>query len=220
MSNENFELTAEFRTLQGKGASRRLRKTGLVPGIVYGGEEADPQVISLNHNELKKHLENEAFFFHILQLNLGGKAQSVVLKDIQRHPYRAEVMHIDFLRVSATQMLKMTVPVHFLGEESAKAVKQQGGVVSHLLNEVEIECRPADLPEFLTLDVSELEMGHPLHLSDIALPEGVRIPGLALGEGHDLAVVVINQPKVVVEAEPVEGAEPEEAAGEEPEEEG
>ena len=206
----SFELNAEVRSEQGKGASRRLRREGKVPGIIYGGH-AEPQAITLDQNELGRNLKNEAFYSHILTINLGKEKQQAILRDIQRHPYKQLVSHVDLLRVSAGEAIRVHVPLHFVNQETAVGVKQQGGVVSHNLIEVEIECLPKDLPEFIEVDVQNLELGESLHMSDMTLPEGVSLVELAHG-GHDTTVVTIHAPRVTREEEPEEG---EAEAGEE-----
>lgn len=207
----NFELRAEVRTDAGKGASRRLRREGKVPAILYGAGEA-PQMLSLEHNPVMHSLENEAFYSHVLTVNVGGKSVRAVLKDLQRHPYRALIMHLDLQRVSETEKLRMTVPLHFLGEDAAPGVKQSGGIVVHMLTEVEVSCLPRDLPEYLEVDVSNLNINETLHLSNIRLPKGVDIIELTHGPEHDQSVVSIHLPRAAVEAEsgaatPAAGAE-------------
>ena len=207
---DTLTIIAQSRSDSGKGASRRLRRTGLVPGIIYG-TGSDPQSISVQHNELAHQLENEAFFSSILSVEIDGKAQKVVLKDLQRHPSRPFIMHLDLLRISSKEAIKMSVPLHFVGEETAPGVKE-GGTASHHFTEVEISCLPTDLPEYIDVDVSAMEIGDAIHLSQIKLPEGVEIPALALGEDHDMAVVAILAARVEVEEEPEEV--PEAAEGE------
>lgn len=205
MSTEDFTLNAKTRDDQGKGASRRLRHDNLVPAIVYGGEK-DPQNIAIAHNEFVKHLENEAFYSHIVTLVVDGEKQDVILKDLQRHPAKAQLLHADFLRVSRTQKLTTRVPLHFINEESCKGVKLQGGVVAHSLTELEINCLPQDLPEFIEVDLKDAEIGHIVHISDLNLPAGVESVALSHGEDHDQAVVTINKGR---------GGSGEEAEGEE-----
>lgn len=198
MSNE-FELTAESRSDTGKGASRRLRRLAeQVPAIIYGGEKA-PENITLAHNELAHALENEAFYSQIITLDVDGKKQDVILKDLQRHPAKALILHADFLRVSKNQKLHTNIPLHFINEESSVGIKQQGGIAAHSMNDLEIVCLPADLPEYIEVDVSEVEVGQTLHISDIKLPEGVESVALSHGEDHDLPIFSINKPKAVEE---------------------
>ena len=196
-----FSIHAEMRTDTGKGASRRLRHAGFTPAIVYGGGEA-PAAIMLKHNEIIEHIEREAFFSHLLDLNLEGRVQKVVLRDMQRHPARRMVMHLDFQRVADRDRIHMHVPLHFMGEDAAPGVKA-GGVVSHLAIEAEITCLPKDLPEYIEVDMSGLEIGESVHLSDIRLPEGVTLVGLTQGEGHDSAVASIHAARAVVEEDEV-----------------
>jgi large subunit ribosomal protein L25 len=162
----------------------------MVPGVVYGAGK-DPEMISVQHNELIHQLENEAFYSHILTLNVAGNKQKVVLKDLQRHPAKPFVMHLDLQRVSEEDKIKMHVPLHFLNESKAVGVKA-GGKLSHAISDVEVICLPKDLPEFIEVDVMEMQVGDVIHLSDINLPQGVELPQLALGEDHDLPVVTIQ----------------------------
>ncbi len=215
MSVETFKIEASVREDQGKGASRRLRREGNIPAIVYGGKKP-PQPITINHNELLKHLDHEAFFSHILELTVGGETDEVVLRDLHRHPYKnTVVLHADFQRITRGQKMRMHVPLHFDNREESKGAKA-GGVISVIHNEIEIECLPRQLPEYLTIDLADLDVNESLHLSQIDLPEGVSIPELALGEEHDVAVVAIHPPKVEKAAEEEGGEEAgEEASGEE-----
>ena len=191
---ENFEINAVSRDVQGKGASRRLRREGMVPGIIYGGD-AEPQMFATKHNELIQHLENEAFYSHILTVNVDGKAQKVVLKDLQRHPAKPFVTHVDLLRVSMKDRIKMNVPLHFINEEGCPGVKA-GGKVSHVMSDVEIICAAGDLPEYIEVDVAAMEIGDTIHLSELKLPEGVEILALTHGdEDHDTGVVAIHAAK-------------------------
>ena len=195
----DFSINAEMRADTGKGASRRLRHAGLTPAIVYGGSEA-PVAITLKHDEIIQHIGHEAFFSHILDLKLDGRTQKVVLRDMQRHPARRMVMHLDFQRIAERDRIHMHVPLHFMGEDAAPGIKA-GGVVSHLTIEVEITCLPKDLPEYIEVDMSGLEIGESIHLSDIRLPEGVTLVGLTQGEGHDSAVAAIHAPRAQIEEE-------------------
>jgi large subunit ribosomal protein L25 len=207
----SFELNAEPRTDTGKGASRRLRHAGRVPAIIYGGGK-DPEALTLLHNEVLRNLEHEAFYSHILTVRIGGSETRAVLRDMQRHPSRPVIMHMDLMRVSESETLRMNVPLHFIGEDVAPGVKQSG-IVSHELTEVMIECLPKDLPEFIGVDISAMNIGDARHLSDLQVPEGVTLLELERGEGHDLAVVSIHAQRVVEEVEeaPAEGGA--EAAG-------
>ncbi len=202
--SQAFVVTAEARVDQGKGASRRLRRTGRLPAIVYGGNKP-PQSISVDHNELWKSLKHEAFYSKILTLNIGSETEQVVLKDLHRHPVRAEVMHMDLQRVLADVEIRIRVPLHFKGEDIAPGVKTGGGMLDHLMNEVEVECLPAALPEFIELDVSAMEVGDSIHLSQIPLPAGVTL--VELKHDNDEAVVAVHMPRVAATAEEEEGAE-------------
>lgn len=186
---ETFIINAKSRSDMGKGASRRLRRTGTVPGIVYGGG-SEPKMITVVHTELEQHLEHEAFYSHVLILSLDGNEEKVVLKDLQRNPARPFVDHVDFMRISADSKIRMTVPLHFTNEETSPGVKR-GGTATYYLTGVEVECKPADLPEYLEVDLGELDLGHTVHLTEINLPEGVEFPALAKGAQHNYAVVAI-----------------------------
>jgi large subunit ribosomal protein L25 len=201
----NFELNAESRNDMGKGASRRLRRAGQVPAILYGGDE-QPQALTLNHNQLLRSLEHEAFYSHVLNVKVGGTETRAVLRDLQRHPSKPQILHVDLLRVSATEKLRMNVPLHYLGEDVAPGVKLGGGRVMHELLEVEVECLPQNLPEYIEVDVSGLQLNDSLHLSDLKVPEGVTLVELARGADHDLSVVSIHTRRGGGEEE--EGAAP------------
>jgi len=207
----DFELNAEPRHDKGKGASRRLRRTNQVPGILYGaGKKA--MMLQVNANELNRKLEHEAFYSHILTIKIGGQEERAVLKDLHRHPARPTVQHFDLLRVSESDKIRMHVPLHFTGEEDAPGVKRDGGIVSHLAVEAEIECFPRDLPEFIEVDVSAMEVGDSIHLSQLKLPAGVELVELMHGDEHDQAVVNIHLPRTAKEEVPaVEAAAPKEA---------
>jgi large subunit ribosomal protein L25 len=218
-----FEVQAELRTDEGKGASRRLRHAGKVPAIMYGGSDA-PVSLTLDHNKFLRHLQEEAFYAHILTVVVDGKEQQVVLKDLQRHPASdVKIMHADFLRVDAKHAMTMTVRLHFIGDDVAPGVKD-GGKVSHLMTDVEISCLPKDLPEFIAVDTSTLELDGSIHLTELVLPEGVTLTALThvqdeeLEEGtrstYDQAVVSIHTPRGVAEEDDAEAAE-EEVATEE-----
>ena len=171
--SETLEVIAQVRNDGGKGASRRLRREGLVPGIVYGGHK-DPQMIALAHNELVRRLEHESFYSSLLDLKVGDESTKVVLKDLQRHPAKPFIQHVDFLRVSMEEKLRLTVPLHFENEATATGVKK-GGKISHSVNEVEITCLPKDLPEFIVVDMANMDIGDIVHASELALPEGVEL---------------------------------------------
>ena len=198
---ENFVINAESRAAQGTGASRRLRREGKVPAILYGGLEP-AQPIAVVHNELWNHLKTEAFYSHILTLKLDGKEQQVVLKDMLRQPVNNTVMHLDLQRVRADVTLRMHVPLHFKGAEVAPGVKTGGGIVEHHLNQVEVECLPKHLPEFIEVDLSQLGVNDTVHLSQLPLGEGVVL--VQLKHGNDQSVASVHLPRAAVEETPVE----------------
>ncbi len=205
---------AEIREDQGKGASRRLRHQGQVPAIIYGAGRP-PRSLSFDHNKVLKQLENESFYSSVLNIKVGSRNQAAILKDMQRHPAKPRIMHMDFQRIVEDEEIKMNVPLHFIGEDIAPGVKEGGGKVSHIMTDVEIVCLPRYLPEYIDVDVSALELDAMLTLSDIKLPEGVEMPALAQGPEADRPVVSIHVIKeVVIEEE----EELEAVAGEEGEE--
>jgi len=211
----SFSVEAETRTDLGKGASRRLRHTEKFPAVVYGAGK-DPVSLTIDHKKFLHSLENEAFYSHILTLVIDGKDEQVVLKDLQRHPAKIAVMHADFLRVSANEKLHMSVPLHFVNSEEGPGAKE-GGLVTHSMTEVEIACLPKDLPEFLEVDCSTLELDQSLHMSDITVPAGVEIVELAHGEGHDQPIAACHMTRGAQEEDEDAAAAPEAAAdGEEP----
>ena len=193
--SDDFDLIAEIREDQGKGASRRLRNQGKVPAIIYGAGRP-PRSLSFDQNKVLHQLDNESFYSSILNIKVNDKSQAAILKDLQRHPAKHMIMHMDFQRIVDDVEIRMNVPLHFIGEDIAPGVKTGGGNVSHLMNDVEVQCLPKYLPEYLEVDVSALELDDMLHLSDIKLPEGVEIPELAQGEGHDHAIVSVHVIKV------------------------
>ncbi|CAA0358318.1 50S ribosomal protein L25/general stress protein Ctc [Alteromonas gracilis] len=210
MSEANFKLDASVRTDLGKGASRRLRREDKLPGIIYGGEEA-PVSITLDHNKVNNSADFEAFYSHVLEINLDGKVVEVLVKDMQRHPFKPKITHIDFQRVIAGQDVHTNVPLHFVNEEASAAVKA-GGIAEHHVTEIEVTCLPKNLPEFIEVDMAGVEMGQTLHLSDLTLPAGVASVELAKNdEAHDLAVVTVKPAPKAAEAE----EDGEEAASEE-----
>ena len=194
-----MEISASKRTLQGKGASRRLRGSGKVPGVIYGGENP-AQAIELDHNSLYHKLKLEAFHASILSLDLEGQREQVLLRDIQMHPFKLQVLHIDFQRVDKNKKIHMKVPLHFINAEIAPGVKLSGGLVSHVLTELDVSCLPKDLPEFITVDLTELAADNTLHLSDLQLPEGVEIPTLLRGENLPVATIIIPRAVAAEEA--------------------
>ena len=183
------KITATSRKDEGKGASRRLRRAGQVPAIVYGGR-AEPLSIQLEHERTWLLSQQEWFYSSILDLEVDGKAQKVLLRDMQRHPYKQRIMHLDFQRVSADEAIRMSVPLRFLDVEKSPAGKTAGVVVMHELTQIEVSCLPGNLPAFITVDLSELQPGDTIHLSKVQLPAGVEVPELKLGPDHDVAVVV------------------------------
>jgi large subunit ribosomal protein L25 len=196
---EGFDLIAEIREDQGKGASRRLRREGKVPAIIYGAGRP-PRSLTFDHNKVLRQLENESFYSSVLNIKVGEKSQAAILKDLQRHPARNVIMHMDLQRIVEDEEIKMNVPLHFIGEDVAPGVKMDGGVVSHLMVDVEVTCLPKHLPEFIEVDVSNLGIDEMIHLSELKLPEGVVIPELAQGPEHDQGVVSIHK----IKARPVE----------------
>ncbi|NZA26938.1 50S ribosomal protein L25/general stress protein Ctc [Luteimonas sp. SJ-92] len=194
------EIKVQRRDDEGKGASRRLRRTGNVPAIVYGGD-LDPVNIQLVHEDVLLASKNEWFYSSILDLSLDGDVQKVLLRDMQRHPYKQQIMHLDFQRVSADQALRTSVPLHFLNEDKSPAGKASDVVITHEMNEVAISCLPGNLPEYVEVDLGELKLGDAVHLSDLKLPEGVEIPELKLGKEHDVAVVIARHGRIEAEAE-------------------
>ena len=195
----DFTIHAKGREDTGKGASRRLRRlAGEVPAIVYGGKKA-PAQISLSQKDITKALENEAFYSHIISLEVDGKSEDVIIKDLQRHPAKAYVMHMDFFRVSKTTKLQTRAPLHFINEEECIGVKLGGGLIARSMTDIEISCLPKDLPEYIEVDMAEVELGGTVHLSDIKLPKGVESVALSHGDDHDLPVAAVNKPKEVEE---------------------
>ncbi|RPI12098.1 MAG: 50S ribosomal protein L25/general stress protein Ctc [Lysobacterales bacterium] len=201
----SFELAAEFRDGQGKGASRRLRRVNKVPAILYGGHR-EPRALALDHTRLMLMLDNERFYSTIINLRVGDVSQAAVLKDVQRHPAKNAVLHVDLQRVLENEKIRITIPLHFKNEAVAPGVKK-GGVVSHLRNDVEVSCLPKDLPEFVDVDLSGVDMNQMVYLADLEMPEGVEIPELT--HGRNSPVVSIHHAR----AEEVETPAAEAAAG-------
>ncbi|GJM09312.1 MAG: 50S ribosomal protein L25 [Lysobacteraceae bacterium] len=211
-----FAIPASLREDQGKGASRRLRHRGMLPAVVYGGDRK-PASIEIEHRVAAKAAEDEAFYTSIIDLVVDDKRrQRVVLRDMQRHPFKAQIMHMDFMRISDDEKLTMHVPLHFTNESSSPAGKKSGVVISHLISDVEILCLPKDLPEFIEVDLSDMDVGNIIHLSEIKLPEGVEIPSLQIEDADDSAVVMAQHVTVVSETEETEDGD-DEAAGAEDE---
>jgi len=191
----NFTLNAKARTDAGKGASRRLRRlANELPAIIYGGDKA-PQNISLIQKELAKALEDEAFYSHVINLNVDGKIEPVILRDLQRHPSKVVLLHADFQRIDTTHKITMRVPLHFTNQEKCVGVKTEGGVILHSATEVEVRCLAKDLPEFIEVDMSDVHVGTILHLSNLKLPAGVESVELAHGAEHDQAIVSVLPPR-------------------------
>jgi len=211
---ESFEIEAVSRDVQGKGASRRLRREGMVPGILYGGGKS-PQMFATNHDDLIHHLDNEAFYSHILELKMDGNSQQVVLKDLQRHPAKPFVSHVDLLRVVMDEEIRMTVPLHFEGEEDCPGIKA-GGTALHAISDLEIECLPKDLPEYIAIDMSEMDMDDVIHLSEVVLPAGVGLVGAdQITEDNDPIVASVGIVRTAEEVEEVSEEEGEELPPEE-----
>ncbi len=193
-------IKASGRSVEGKGASRRLRHAGKIPAIIYGGT-ADPQPVVLDQEKIWVASQNEWFYSTILDLDVDGKVEKVLLRDMQRHPYKQIIIHLDFMRVNQKEVLRTAVQLHFINEEISPAGKMADVIIMKELTQVEVSCLPKDLPEFIQVDLSKLELGDIIHLSQIPLPEGVEVPSLALGDDHDVAVVVARKGRVEVEPE-------------------
>ena len=190
--SDNIQLTAELRTDIGKGASRRLRRLeDKVPGIIYG-EDKGPQMLTLSANEMGKAMQLEAFYSQIIDLTINGKKEQAVVRDLQRNPANERLLHIDFMRISANKTINVSVPLHFLNEESCVGVKIEGGTLTHNMTEVEITCLPAALPEYIEVDMAEIAAGISIHLSDLIIPDGVTIAALAFGEDRDIPVASVT----------------------------
>ena len=194
-----IEISANNRTLQGKGASRRLRVCGKLPGIIYGGKNP-AQAIELDHNSIYHKIKLEAFHASILSINLEGKKEQVLLRDLQMHPFKPKVLHIDFQRIDKNKEIHTKVPLHFVNADISPGVKTSGGIVSHVLTEIEISCLPKDLPEFIEVDLTELDVNNAVHLSNLKLPVGVEITSFK-GNEDDSAVATIVIPRAVVSEE-------------------
>ena len=204
-----IEFTAFPRATEGRGASRRMRRSGKAPGIVYGGTSA-PQPIELDHNALIHALRNEAFHASILTMKVDGASTQVLLRDVQMHPFRNEVLHVDFQRIDPSRKIHMKVPLHFINEALSPAVKSEGAIISHVMTEMDIACLPKDLPEFIEIDLSELDTAHSLHVSGVKLPAGVTVVSKRTGDPVIATAVV---PKAAVEAEEAEAEGEAAAAG-------
>lgn len=198
MVMDTFEIIAEPREHMGKSASRCLRHQGRIPGIVYGGGK-DNAMITTSHNEIIHHLQHEAFHSHILTLKIGKVTEKVVLKALQHHPYKPTILHLDLQRVDETQRLTMRVPLHFINEANCVGVKRDGGLISHVMTDLEISCLPKDLPEYIEIDVENLGIGDGVHLNELNMPEGTEIAALLHGADAKQLVVSVHMPKVVEE---------------------
>jgi large subunit ribosomal protein L25 len=194
MSNV-FEFVAESRADSGTNAAKRTRRQGNVPAVIYGGS-SDPKMIVLNHNEVIKHLEHEAVYSHVLDVTVDGKTEKAILKGVQRNPAKFQILHLDFMRVDMSATVKVHVPLHFINESTSVGIKK-GGVATHSMVDVEVTCLPSALPEFIEVDLANMDVSQTLHLSDLVLPNGVQIVALAQGEDHDLPVVTISATRTV-----------------------
>ena len=186
---KTHELSVALRTDEGKGASRRLRRAGSVPAIVYGGGELGPVSIQIAHKDVYMASQNEWFYASVLDLSLGGDVQKVLLKDMQRHPYKQQILHLDFLRINENEEIRVRVPLHFLNQDTSPAGKAAGVIIMHEVTEVEVACLPKDLPEYIEVDLANLQIDDIIHLSSLKLPTGTEIPELKLGKEHDITVV-------------------------------
>jgi len=199
------KVPVEFREDEGKGASRRLRRAGKVPAILYGGGQ-EPRLLQLDQLLVYRYAKSEWFYTSILELDVGNETQKALVRALQRHPYKPMLLHIDFQRVSENEPVRLRVPLHFLNQDVSPAGKTSGVLVLHELNDLWVSCLPKDLPEFIEVDLTELKEGDTIHISDLKLPEGVEVPSLKLGREHDLAVVVARMTAEEVVEVPEEGA--------------
>ena len=203
--SEDFELSCSVREDLGKGASRRLRRLNQsIPAILYGGDEK-PTSLTIPHKDIAKAAENEAFFSQIITLKVGKKKEKAVIKALQRHPAKPFILHADFLRVSDKQAITVRVPIHFLNEDKCSGVKIGGGNILKTLNEIEVSCLPKDLPEYIEVDMLDVDLGESVHLSDISLPDGVISVALSVGEENDLSVAIVQAPRGTADEEAVSG---------------
>ena len=210
----NFTINAKSREDTGKGASRRLRRlTGEVPAIIYGGKK-DAEKISILHKDIMKALENDAVYSSIISLSIDGKAEDTIIKDIQRHPAKQIILHMDFLRVSKTTKLQTRVPLNFINEDTCVGVKLGGGLIAHTMTDIEVSCLPRDLPEAIDVDMTEVDVGQIVHLSDLTLPDGVESVSLSQGADYDLTVATVNKQKAVEIDEPSESESTEDTSAE------
>ena len=210
----NFTINAKSREDTGKGASRRLRRlTGEVPAIIYGGKK-DAEKISILHKDITKALENDAVYSSIISLSIDGKAEDTIIKDIQRHPAKQIILHMDFLRVSKTTKLQTRVPLNFINEDICVGVKLGGGLIAHTMTDIEVSCLPKDLPESIDVDMAEVDVGQIVHLSDLTRPDGVESVSLSQGTDYDLTVATVNKQKAVEIDEPSESESTEDTSAE------
>ena len=210
----NFTINAKSREDTGKGASRRLRRlTGEVPAIIYGGKK-DAEKISILHKDITKALENDAIYSSIISLSIDGKAEDTIIKDIQRHPAKQIILHMDFLRVSKTTKLQTRVPLNFINEDICVGVKLGGGLIAHTMTDIEVSCLPKDLPESIDVDMAEIDVGQIVHLSDLTLPDGVESVSLSLGADYYLTVATVNKQKAVDIDDPSESESTEDTSAE------
>ena len=210
----NFTINAKSREDTGKGASRRLRRlTGEVPAIIYGGKK-DAEKISILHKDITKTLENDAVYSSIISLSIDGKAEDTIIKDIQRHPAKQIILHMDFFRVSKTTKLQTRVPLNFINEDICVGVKLGGGLIAHTMTDIEVSCLPKDLPESIDVDMAEIDVGQIVHLSDLTLPDGVESVSLSQGTDYDLTVATVNKQKAVEIDEPSESESTEDTSAE------
>ena len=210
----NFTINAKSREDTGKGASRRLRRlTGEVPAIIYGGKK-DAEKISILHKDITKALENDAVYSSIISLSIDGNAEDTIIKDIQRHPAKQIILHMDFLRVSKTTKLQTRVPLNFINEDICVGVKLGGGLIAHTMTDIEVSCLPKDLPESIDVDMAEVDVGQIVHLSDLTLPDGVESVSLSQGADYDLTVATVNKQKAVEIDEPSESESTEDTSAE------
>ena len=217
---QEFDLIADYREDQGKGASRRLRLEGKVPAIIYGAGRP-PRALTFDHSKVVRQLENESFYSSILNIKVGEKSQAAILKDVQRHPSKRQILHLDLQRIVEDKQIKMNVPIHYVGEDVAVGVKEDGGTVTKMVTDVEVTCLPKDLPEYLDVDISQLELNEMLYLTDIKVPDGVEIVALAHVEEEQQAQPIVSIHIIkeeIIEEEVPEEEELEAIEGEEGEE--
>jgi len=206
--SDRITLNAEPRTDLGKGASRRLRRSGLVPAVIYGAN-SDPASLTLQHKQIIHELENESIYTQIIDLKIDKQTEEVILRDLQRHPFKQMILHADFMRIDKKKPIHVTVPVHTLNADICHGVKIEGGMLTHLTTEIEIVCLPKNLPEYLEIDATELHLGDSLHLTDIVMPEGVEIVALTYGDDHDTGVIAVTKTREIKDEDEDEVSETE-----------